>query len=443
MTTKEAIALISNPGKINAQHAEGLEELVNRYPWFSTAHILLAKAYKNAGRHSYRSLLKKASLYAGDRTLLYELMESPADHAVDTGMAATEEIPDTKTIDLTPDQASSEKIPEAEKTLPELPATNGKSPERKEEQLAKQPVEESSGHAIEDFLKSFGVDPVHVEEKVQEEEAEREISLYPTDNEKVDAEINELEDVEAEPEITGEEVELEEAIPFKTRGLTIEGGEADDEDEPDVREEDKVASKTRPEIIYDPLKELSSFLPDIEEETADREHLIFTPVYNPEVELARYMKSEDEENLAEDVHSFLNWLDEFSEYAKNKDRSWDTAEPEDTITAEEEIKLEEKQEIQEKPGKKPDPEQLLEAFLRKKPRITRMKAEFYTPESMARKSESDDSDIVSESLANLLLKQNHPEKAIEVYEKLKLQKPTKLAYFAARIEEIRAKYNIE
>ncbi|HEY8688843.1 MAG TPA: hypothetical protein VIM07_06375 [Chitinophagaceae bacterium] len=48
-----------------------------------------------------------------------------------------------------------------------------------------------------------------------------------------------------------------------------------------------------------------------------------------------------------------------------------------------------------------------------------------------------DAEVVTEAMANVLLKQNKSEKAIEVYEKLSLLNPSKSAYFAAKIDSLK------
>lgn len=52
-------------------------------------------------------------------------------------------------------------------------------------------------------------------------------------------------------------------------------------------------------------------------------------------------------------------------------------------------------------------------------------------------SSNTESDVLTEAMAEVLLKQNKVEKAIEMYEKLKLSNPSKSAYFAAKIESLK------
>jgi hypothetical protein len=56
---------------------------------------------------------------------------------------------------------------------------------------------------------------------------------------------------------------------------------------------------------------------------------------------------------------------------------------------------------------------------------------------LAERSVSENKDVISETLAKLLAKQGHRERAISMYERLRLAFPEKSAYFAAEIEKLK------
>ncbi len=58
------------------------------------------------------------------------------------------------------------------------------------------------------------------------------------------------------------------------------------------------------------------------------------------------------------------------------------------------------------------------------------------------KSDTENDDLITETLATIYFKQKKYEKAIEAYKKLSLKYPEKSVYFAARIEEIEKLKNI-
>jgi hypothetical protein len=81
-------------------------------------------------------------------------------------------------------------------------------------------------------------------------------------------------------------------------------------------------------------------------------------------------------------------------------------------------------------------EEIIEKFIREEPRISRPKVSFFKPSEFAEKSNADDIDIVSETLAILYVEQGNISKARIIYEKLSLLFPEKSSYFATQIEKI-------
>ncbi|MCB9284416.1 MAG: hypothetical protein H6563_10115 [Lewinellaceae bacterium] len=69
--------------------------------------------------------------------------------------------------------------------------------------------------------------------------------------------------------------------------------------------------------------------------------------------------------------------------------------------------------------------------------VEKVKTELPNPQEMARKSVEEKEDIATETLAELLVRQGHTQKAIAMYEKLRLIFPEKSSFFAQKIENLK------
>lgn len=91
--------------------------------------------------------------------------------------------------------------------------------------------------------------------------------------------------------------------------------------------------------------------------------------------------------------------------------------------------------------KKQKDENLIEKFIKEEPQIQPPKAEKIDTENKARKSSEDNYDLVSETLASIYIDQMLYHKAIDTYKKLSLKFPDKKLYFAGQIQKLQNKIN--
>lgn len=94
-----------------------------------------------------------------------------------------------------------------------------------------------------------------------------------------------------------------------------------------------------------------------------------------------------------------------------------------------------------KEEKKLSKAEIIDKFIAENPSISRPKQEFFNPISAAQESVIDQENIVSETLATIYEKQGYFEKAISIYEKLKLKYPEKSIIFAGQINALKNKLN--
>ena len=67
---------IANPQNLGSHDADSLELLRNKFPYFHAIHILIAKCHKNQNTFGFNKNLKLASLYAGNREVLFKFINS-------------------------------------------------------------------------------------------------------------------------------------------------------------------------------------------------------------------------------------------------------------------------------------------------------------------------------------------------------------------------------
>lgn len=103
--------------------------------------------------------------------------------------------------------------------------------------------------------------------------------------------------------------------------------------------------------------------------------------------------------------------------------------------------LEKEKKTPKKSEKKLSKAEIIDKFIAENPSISRPKQEFFNPISAAQESVIDQENIVSETLAMIYEKQGYFEKAISIYEKLKLKYPEKSIIFAAQINALKNKLN--
>ena len=78
MKLEQFIGLVKAPATTSEQHIPSIEKILSEYPYFQTAHLLYAKAMHNSNHINYRNALKRTAVIAGNRTVLYRLIQSPS-----------------------------------------------------------------------------------------------------------------------------------------------------------------------------------------------------------------------------------------------------------------------------------------------------------------------------------------------------------------------------
>jgi hypothetical protein len=100
MKRENIVAFVHDPSKLDQSSLGELEELLDAYPWFQTAHLLVAKNHHNIDSIKFHEILRDSAAYVGDRTVLYHLIHSPAPKTGITWMDEPEKVePEIETVD--------------------------------------------------------------------------------------------------------------------------------------------------------------------------------------------------------------------------------------------------------------------------------------------------------------------------------------------------------
>jgi len=198
MKVEQFIDLIDNPDKLAETHISSIEKILSDYPFFQSAHLLYAKALQNSKHINYHNALKRTAVIAGNRAVLYRLINQPAVQQVAPTLVEDKIEPVVEEIVVKREEIKQELKPEIVKeSIPEI------VPEEKVEKVASSPI--NYVYTIISTEKSTITtsEPEQQHAEVEKQETLNEIILNPIVEAYIETEILKIN--EKEPEIKIEE----------------------------------------------------------------------------------------------------------------------------------------------------------------------------------------------------------------------------------------------
>ena len=405
-----------------------LQEFVNEFPYFQSAHALLAKSMHVHQHVRFEKQLKIASAYAGDRKSLYDLIHSKKSKLIIEKTAPIDSpfiSPLIPEIDESENKFEVELIakevePVEEEIIIEFPFVNHLA-ERMQDDVNKYEIKERIENDFEspaedphDIIRKRLIEILGLKDDIKEE-SNPDNFIIETKNESL-------------PDWDEKQIN---AVSIKTES-PLEKSETFPESVMPIDEFEQLLDESNKAV---------DFIQKAEIEYALESTLILSLEKLPIIENVKHKEKQEFVKDEKKGHSFYDWLkikttEEYGRIEEVHAYQTDEIHSEAKKNAGEEIIESEPltEEIEEK--KSGEISLLIDRFIETSPKIIPSKAEFYSPSNQAKKSITEDEDLVSETLAKIYHQQGNLLKARSSYQKLSLLFPEKMAYFATLIFEL-------
>ena len=132
MNREEFLKYLESPGQLDKRSILEMHELLNEFPYFQTAHLMLLRNLYVLGNIKFDSQLKKSAAFIGNRSVLYYLLQRPG---ITVGGESGESKPYQKTEEPVTEKLK-DKVPEKKES--EVSITMETGEKMKPEQADKQ-----------------------------------------------------------------------------------------------------------------------------------------------------------------------------------------------------------------------------------------------------------------------------------------------------------------
>lgn len=447
MNKEKFIAQLENPSLLNAESISELKNIIQDFPYFTSARILYTKNLQKEKSIYLDTALKQTAAYSINRERLYEILykekvqEIIQQVTVDSTYT-NEEIKTTKSAEskvIAKEISDKEKISESEKKKED-------TADAIINRVKNAMTEKSSAKVnVDELLKEIEQRKRAIEEEKRKKEEANTLETKEPKSTFINKEISYETSITAISSVAENEQSMPESETLENsiQETHIELEKINSEE--DTIEADIDKNTNNQEVKTPDIDSLSPLEKDIlahaisasiekeaeEEISATQNSFSDSEKHNEET-------TTDEANTKSFiVGGFTSWLNAANSKVVITSKNLNPKPEDSTLEKKEKLTDINSAKDTEKENKSVNPFDIIEKFIREEPRISPQKAEFFSPINVARMSVIDDEDFVSETLAKIYVQQGKYAKALKAYENLILKYPEKNAYFAAQILKIK------
>jgi len=452
MKTEELIKYIQNPAELDKNSLAELLKLVDKYPYFQTAHLACLKNLHQIDQEKFDKQLKLSSVFISSREKLYNLIYSPDDtfvkeqqeQLVEDIQNSIQEKEQGSVSEVSKKEESNDKAKDVESQVEAAvkdTVGTGEPELENEKDTDNESVNNSSNRDKGELEKIIAARMAEISTKTpQNDEGTSVIDEKLDQDSDGDAAAVDT-DASIEKEVTADDFQAPEdtiGTPQSEDGL-IEIEESGEEtfelgETAQIEIEESVSLGDSEELDKEDLLDFS-YTEDTAELEADEQGAA-----ESEAEISDEPEPEEESNgLLEKSETVIPgtsaWYDQLDEADRNEsDDLSELAESALDINTEKEFE------------KSEDQIDLIDSFIKTEPKMERPVVPPTPNEKIEVKDVSEDGaeedeNLISDTLAKIYIMQGYYEKAITAYEKLSLKYPEKNAYFGAQIEKIKKLIN--